>query len=142
MSASDHRKRKEPHGGKTGRGDKRKSHKSNSHRSSSSRKHSKSFIPDINDESAAVAKKVRSEFLCDVVFGNKVPDPPQDPKLIRIVMPEERLLKLASASLEMASDPLLFDDFFCGIDLDLIETEKYDRPLGGTRFEWRNVLCF
>ena len=44
---------------------------------------------------------------------------------------EERLLKLASASLEKESDPFLFDDYFCGIDLDLIEMEKYDGPPGG-----------
>ena len=130
---SSERKRKDPYGGKAGRRDKRRKH---SHRSSSkSSKHSKlleiSFIPDINDESGEATKKKRSEFLCDVVYGNVVPDPPQDPKLLRIHMPEERLLKLASASLEKESDPFLFDDYFCGIDLDLIEMEKYDGPPGG-----------
>ena len=77
------------------------------------------------------SKKPKSEFLCDVQYTNHLPDVPFEPKLLRIHLPPQRLIRYAASTLEASLRiPLLAADKFLGIPLDLLHPEQYIRPAG------------
>ena len=70
-------------------------------------------------------KKQKSEFLCDTKFINTLPDPPLEPKLVEMQLPDDRLTKYCLASLERAHKHPLLCEKFLGIPIDMIDQERY-----------------
>ncbi len=77
-----------------------------------------------------MSKKPKSEFLCDLQYTNYLPDIPFAPKLLKIHLPPQRLLRYCASSLETSQKIPFLTDKLLGMPLDLLHPTQYARPAG------------
>eukprot|EP00808_Paulinella_micropora_P027913 g40647.t1 len=98
-----------------------------SQRHGSSSKHiSQRFIPSVDTADSKAQKKKRSEFVHPpLVYRSSLPDPPFYPKLLKVELPQGRLVNYCGYSLEKATPYEFLTETDMGVPIDLVDRELY-----------------
>jgi len=86
----------------------------------------------VHTQSKVNLLKKDSEFLCRMKFGNKLPDIPFDPKLLKYPFDPSRFTRYSTTSLEINYQHVLLTEPDLGISIDLIDPSTYDIPKNPT----------
>lgn len=82
----------------------------------------KKVIPEVGKHAM---KKQKSEFVCEIRYLTDLPEPPLDPKLLKLQLPEDRLITYCSSALERKHKAPLLCEKLLGIPIDMVDQEQF-----------------